>query len=308
MRVLITGARGFVGSSLAQRVSERGYDVLGVGRTSQPPPEWLGSYAWADVALSDLTPIVNGFRPDLVVHCAGSASVGASLSAPLDDLRAAVLTFANTLEAVRRSNVRPFMIFPSSAAVYGNPARLPIREDEPCRPISPYGFHKLAAEQLVHEYVVCHEMRAIVCRVFSLIGERQRRLLLWDLYQQFTGAAEEVVLQGTGEETRDYLHVDDLSDTFLSLAQCGVTDLPNGSVINVASGIETSIRTLAHWLKEILHSRKPIVFSGKPRPGDPQRWVADCSRLDRLDRLRRIAKLPDAIEAVVNDWHRASGG
>jgi UDP-glucose 4-epimerase len=144
--------------------------------------------------LSDLAPIINGFQLDLVVHCAGSASVRASFSSPLDDLRANVLTLANTLDAVRRSEVRPLVIFPSSAAVYGNPVNLPIREDDPCRPKSPYGFHKLAAENVVHEYITCHDVRVIICRIFSLIGERQRRLLLWDLYQQFVSESGKVVV------------------------------------------------------------------------------------------------------------------
>jgi UDP-glucose 4-epimerase len=305
MRLLITGARGFVGSTLAQRAAEKGFEVLGIGRTSQAPLDWPGGYVWADVALSDLTPIVNGFQPDLVVHCAGSASVSGSLAAPLDDLRAAVLTFANTLEAIRRSEVRPLLIFPSSAAVYGNPANLPIREDEPCRPISPYGFHKFAAEQLVQEYVVCHNMRAIVCRIFSLIGQRQRRLLLWDVYQQFIGPAEVVTLHGTGRETRDYLHVDDLCDIFLNLQRCGETELPSGSIINVASGIETTIHTLAQVLKEILGSKKPVVFSGKPRPGDPSRWVADCSALDRIYPTRPGSKLAEGIQRVISKWQQS---
>ena len=302
MKVLVTGARGFVGSSVGEYASAHGHEVLGVSRTSQPAPDWPGGYVWADAALSDLTPIINGFRPDLVVHCAGSASVSASLISPLDDLRATVLTFANTLESIRRSDVRPLIIFPSSAAVYGNPRHLPVREDASCHPISPYGFHKLGAEQLVHEYVVCHELRAVVCRIFSLIGQRQRRLLLWDLYQRFTGPAKEVVLQGTGEETRDYLHVDDLSETFLRLQQIGANELPNGSIINVASGIETSIRSLALLVKEILESDKGLTFSGTPRPGDPTRWVADCSKLDSIQPDRRIAKLAGAIERVVNGW------
>jgi UDP-glucose 4-epimerase len=307
MRLLITGARGFVGSSLAQRAAKEGFEVLGIGRTAQAPLDWPGSYVWADVALSDLTPIVNGFQPDLVVHCAGSASVSGSLAAPLDDLRATVLTFANTLEGIRRSEVRPFLIFPSSAAVYGNPAQLPIREEEPCRPISPYGFHKLAAEQLVHEYVTCHQLRAVVCRIFSLIGQRQRRLLLWDLYQQFVGPANEVVMQGSGAETRDYLHIDDLCDTFLNFPAYGGMELPNGSVINVASGVETTVDTLARLLKEILGSKKPLVFTGKPRPGDPTRWVADCRKLDRIYPTRPVAKLADGIERVLRSWQEAQG-
>jgi UDP-glucose 4-epimerase len=304
MRVLITGARGFVGSSLAEYASQEGCEILGIGRSAQAPPDWKGHYAWADVAISDLTPIINGFRPDLVVHCAGSASVSASMASPLDDLRATVLTLANTLEGVRRSEVRPFLIFPSSAAVYGNPIQLPVREDARCLPISPYGFHKLAAEQLVHEYVACHNLRAVVCRIFSLVGEKQKRLLLWELYQQFIGSSEEVILQGTGDETRDFVHVDDLCGTMLKLAQHKETDLVNGSIVNVASGVETSVRTVAQLVKEILASKKPITFGGQPRAGDPGRWVADCTKLLGIQPNRRICDLAVSIEKVLSRWQK----
>jgi UDP-glucose 4-epimerase len=290
MRVLITGARGFVGSSLAENAVRKGYQVLGIGRTAQPPPDWSGNYVWADVALTDLAPIVNGFEPDLVVHCAGSASVMSSLASPLDDLRATVLTLANTLDGIRRSKLRPILVFPSSAAVYGNPARLPVSEDEPCRPISPYGFHKLAAEMLVHEYRACYSLPAVICRIFSVLGERQRRLLLWDLYQQFAGPAAEVVIQGSGDESRDFIHIDELCDILLGFRQHAELLPANNCILNVASGVETRIKTVALLVKEILASTKPLVFSGVQRVGDPTRWVADRTKLDNLRTEIRVPK------------------
>ena len=187
MRILITGSRGFLGSTFAAFATAQGHDVLGLGRTAQPPPGWPGQYAWTDVAHADLSPLVNGFRPDLVFHGAGSASVGGSFQSPLDDLRASVYTFANTLEGIRRSEHRPVVLFPSSAAVYGHPSRLPVNEDDPTHPISPYGFHKLAAEQLGREYAACYGLRVVLGRIFSVLGPRQRRLLLWELFEQFTG-------------------------------------------------------------------------------------------------------------------------
>jgi UDP-glucose 4-epimerase len=304
MRVLITGARGFVGSSLAENAVRKGYEVLGIGRSAQPPPDWYGNYAWADVALTDLAPIINGFEPDLVVHCAGSASVMSSLASPLDDLRATVLTLANMLDGIRRSKLRPVLVFPSSAAVYGNPAHLPVREDEPCRPISPYGFHKVAAEMLVHEYRTCYSLPAVICRIFSLLGERQRRLLLWDLYQQFVGPAAEVVIQGTGDESRDFIHIDELGDTLLEFRR-QVESLPaENCIVNVASGVETRIKTVALLVKEILGSNKPLVFSGKERIGDPIRWVADRTKLDGLRTEIRVPELSISVEKVIRRWQR----
>ena len=305
MRVLITGARGFVGSSLAENAVRKGYQVLGIGRTAQPPPDWSGNYVWADVALTDLAPIVNGFEPDLVVHCAGSASVMSSLASPLDDLRATVLTLANTLDGIRRSKLRPILVFPSSAAVYGNPARLPVSEDEPCRPISPYGFHKLAAEMLVHEYRACYSVPAVICRIFSVLGERQRRLLLWDLYQQFAGPAAEVVIQGSGDESRDFIHIDELCDTLLEFRQHAELLPANNCIVNVASGVETRIKTVALLVKEILASTKPLAFSGVQRVGDPTRWVADRTKLDNLRTEIRVPELSVSIEKVIRSWQRA---
>ena len=304
MRVLITGARGFVGSSLAENAVRKGYEVLGIGRSAQPPPDWYGNYAWADVALTDLAPIINGFEPDLVVHCAGSASVMSSLAVPLDDLRATVLTLANMLDGIRRSKLRPVLVFPSSAAVYGNPAHLPVSEDEPCRPISPYGFHKVAAEMLVHEYRTCYSLPAVICRIFSLLGERQRRLLLWDLYQQFVGPAAEVVIQGTGDESRDFIHIDELGDTLLEFRQHAEILPANNCIVNVASGVETTIKIVALLVKEILGSNKPLVFSGKERVGDPIRWVADRTKLDNLRTEIRVPELAVSIEKVIRSWQR----
>jgi UDP-glucose 4-epimerase len=305
MRVLITGARGFVGSSLAENAVRKGYQVLGIGRTAQPPPDWSGNYVWADVALTDLAPIVNGFEPDLVVHCAGSASVMSSLASPLDDLRATVLTLANTLDGIRRSKLRPILVFPSSAAVYGNPARLPVSEDEPCRPISPYGFHKLAAEMLLHEYRACYSLPAVICRIFSVLGERQRRLLLWDLYQQFAGPAAEVVIQGSGDESRDFIHIDELCDILLEFRQHAELLPANNCIVNVASGVETRIKTVALLVKKILASAKPLVFSGVQRVGDPTRWVADRTKLDNLRTEIRVSELSVSIEKVIRSWQRA---
>ena len=282
MRVLITGSRGFLGSTFAAFATAQGHDVLGLGRTAQPPPGWPGQYAWTDVAHADLSPLINGFRPDLVFHGAGSASVGGSFQSPLDDLRASVYTFANTLEGVRRSDHRPVVLFPSSAAVYGHPSRLPVGEDDPTRPISPYGFHKLAAEQLGREYAACYGLRVVLGRIFSVIGPRQRRLLLWELFQQFTGDEPQVILEGTGEETRDFLHADDVVGIFLRLGEAFGRGKEGACVaVNVGSGVETSVRGLVELTARLLRSDKPVHYQTHGRLGDPARWVADTTALHR---------------------------
>ncbi|HEX7176446.1 MAG TPA: NAD-dependent epimerase/dehydratase family protein [Pyrinomonadaceae bacterium] len=286
MRILITGSRGFVGGGVGRFAARAGHEVLGVGRATQAAPAWPGAYAQADVISSDLAPLVRDFAPDAVIHAAGTASVGASFVSPLDDLRAALLSFANTLDAVRRSGRAPVVLFPSSAAVYGRPAELPAREDAPLNPISPYGFHKAACELLAREYAECFGARVTVCRLFSVFGEGQRRLLVWELYKQLAGPAREVWLEGTGAETRDYLHIDDAADALLRLIEREVAEAePDAGrlrVVNVASGEETNVLELAERVRALVAPGKEVRCRALERPGDPQRWRADTTRLRAL--------------------------
>ncbi len=283
MRLLVTGARGFVGFAVAEAAACRGWEVCGIGRAAQAPENWSGHYCWADVAHSDLTPLINGFKPDIVFHGAGSASVGNSFATPVDDLRANVLTFASLLDAVRRSNQRPAVLFPSSAAVYGNPVQLPIPEAASTRPISPYGFHKLQCEMLAEEYRGCFNLKVIIFRLFSLFGPRQKRLLVWELFRQFTSDKPFVQLQGTGQETRDYLNAADAASSMIELATRCVDGNGHGAhTFNIASGEETSVTALANTLGAILGSDKSVEPGKVPRMGDPMRWQADITHLKSL--------------------------
>jgi UDP-glucose 4-epimerase len=178
-KVLITGCHGFIGRSFGLRAALRGWQVTGVSRAPDPPPDWPGDYHRLDVIEDDLAAILELYHPDLVLHGAGSASVGDSFSAPLLDLRSSVTTFASVLEAARLAASPPLVIFPSSAAVYGNTAGAALSETHPVNPISPYGFHKVTCELLAQEYRQCFGVRCMVVRVFSTFGPLQRKLLLW---------------------------------------------------------------------------------------------------------------------------------
>ena len=192
---------------------------------------------------------------------------------------------------------------PSSAAVYGNPARVPVAEDTPLRPISPYGFHKVAAELMAEEYASCFGLDVVVARLFSVFGPAQRRLLVWELFDQLTGAAPAVEIQGTGAEMRDFLHVDDVAIAALELLsrRIGAAPIGHAEVVNVASGDEISVLELAELMRAIVGSSKPIVCRGALRPGDPLRWRAEVTRLSGLlspwrPRPAR-ATLPECIAA-----------
>ena len=308
MKILVTGSRGFIGYSIGRCAARDGHDVLGIGRSSQPRIDWPGRYAVVDVGQTDLAELIRDYNPELIVHAAGPASVGGSISAPLDDFRGSVSAWANLLDSVRRSETKPRILFPSSAAVYGNPARLPISEDEPIAPISPYGFHKAACELLAKEYALCFGLNIVVCRLFSVFGEEQRRLLVWDLFVQFAGPEPVVWLEGTGEEIRDYLHVEEVASAMLGLGREQGSFPAGGSmrIVNVASGEHITVRDLAGHLRDLTGSSKSIRCRGRRRPGDPLRWSADVTRLRACVSSWRPRPLLTALRACVESWQAKS--
>lgn len=301
MKILITGSRGFVGASFGNFAAAAGHEILGISRSSQPDQGWPGRHVQGDAAQADLAAIIRDFHPDLLLQAAGSASVGGSIADPVGDFRATAATLVNVLDGVRRSGREPLVVFPSSAAVYGNPATLPVAEDAPIAPISPYGFHKAACEILAQEYAHCFGMSTVVCRLFSLFGSRQRRLLAWEIYAQLAGDADALELQGTGTETRDFLHSDDLARAILALMPA----VPRRActILNVGSGSETPILELAETMRAMVAPAKKITCRGIARPGDPVRWSADTARLRALIPGWQPQELSPALESTIRQWN-----
>ena len=197
---------------------------------------------------------IEHFAPDAVLHAAGTAAVGASLTDPAADYSASVATAHAALEGIRRSRRRPRFLFPSSAAIYGEPAVLPVAETAPIQPLSPYGYHKAMAELLIQEYAQGFDVPALIFRLFSVFGAHQKRLLVHELFERFRRDAV-VTVQGTGEEMRDFLHEDDLAAGLLGLLP-GISDPI--VTINLATGQGTRVKTVAATMRRLLKSSKEI--------------------------------------------------
>jgi UDP-glucose 4-epimerase len=303
VKLIVVGCRGFLGGVIGRRASQQGHDVVGIGTASQPDARWIGRYVQADVATTSIAALIENSSPDAIIYAAGTASVGASLRDPLQDFRASVLPWAGVLDSIRRSNRSPLVLFLSSAAVYGEPSSLPIPEGAAARPISPYGFHKLACETLAQEFASCFGARVAALRLFSVYGPAQRRLLLWELFNKPADDGQPVLrLEGTGEESRDYLHQDDVADVVLRLA-ARLADVRAGTSlsINVASGSETRVLDLARLL---VGAVRPATIEPSPiaRPGDPLRWQADITALRQWLPDWSPRPLHEGILACVEAW------
>ena len=303
MKLLITGISGFIGGSFGHYASQAGHVVMGTGRAPQASEKWPGLYT-AVSGTENLSALIRDFSPEVLVHAAGTASVGASLNDPLNDFHGSVQTCANVLEAVRQSGTAPLIVIPSSAAVYGNPASLPVHEESSLQPISPYGFHKSACELLAREYAECFGLKVMVCRFFSVFGPRQRRLLVWELYRQLAGPKETAWLDGTGKETRDFLYIDDLTAALLGLIESRHGSDHECLIVNVASGSETSVLTLAEMIRDLVAPEKEIRCHGNVRKSDPLRWWADISRLRELLPLWQSRPLKESLALTVDAWQQ----
>jgi len=287
VRALVTGASGFVGRALLCAARAARIEARGIARRE-------------DLAPGVIAALVNATRVETVFHAAGPASVAASVADPAADFRGSVLLTERVLEGIRRSRSRPRIVIVSSAAVYGNPARLPVPEHAPLEPISPYGRHKAMCEQLLRAYGRRDEIPGLALRAFSLFGADQRRLLLWELYEQHRSAAV-IRLKGTGEEERDYLHIDD----FAALAwRCLRTVREPLATLNLASGNSIRILDLARQIGVAMGIDKPVECEHRHNAGDPMVWRADITRLRAQLGTLRLPPFEARLRQVLAEWAR----
>jgi UDP-glucose 4-epimerase len=271
--ILITGVGGFLGQQLSNYFYLKGFKIIGVGRFKNKIPSTMTMY---NLSLPDekFAEILNKHKPDIIIHCAGSSSVSASLISPYDDFIKTVELCGFVLESIRTCSPKSKFIYLSSAAVYGNPMSLPINEEHICQPISPYGYHKILSELLIKEYSQLFGIKSVVFRVFSVYGEGLRRQVIYDLCSKLTSHSNVIEVYGNGLESRDFIH---------SVDVCRAVELVVSQDIigtfNLANGNEISISKLIEILKLFINSNKSIQFIGKTRAGDPTNWRADITKL-----------------------------
>jgi len=280
MKWLVTGAGGFLGSAVGEAAVAAGHAVIGLDRAAEKPAHWRGDYVRNDLTAPEaVSEILRREKPDVVAHFAGTASVGESFAAPLADFGSSTALWFRLLEAVRISGLRPRVALASSAAVYGSPEQMPTPESAPRKPESPYGFHKVLSEHVAEEFAACFGLSTISLRFFSVFGPRQRRLLVWEIFDQLRKGAAELRLKGTGDERRDYLPADEAASAVVLACSMPADGF---CALNIASGTSVSVRELAETLRDCAGSKAEIVFGNEILRGNPPRWEADVSRLREL--------------------------
>ena len=278
---LVTGGAGFIGSHIAEALLTRGakvtvLDDLSNGKRANLPETKDLRVVSGDVRTFDFESLgtVDGLFNE------AARALVPSFEKPVEDMLVNAGGTVRILEYARKHKVK--LVHASSGSVYGNPVRVPISEDHPLNPISPYGVSKLAAEYYCSMYLKEFGVDVTMLRYFNVYGPRQtvsEEMGVIPIFVRKALKGEPLRIFGDGEQTRDFLNVKDVvSANLLAFTKKGAT----GEIMNVGGGgVEISILELAKLVKRLCGSDSPILFA-EPKPGDIRRLGADSGKAERL--------------------------
>ena len=273
MQTLVTGGAGFIGSHVVDALLQRGDEVhvlddLSTGRREYVAPG--ATFHHADIR-TDVKAVFAEARPAVCFHLAAQADVPTSLERPDFDAEVNVVGTVRVLEAARTHRAQ--VIFSSTGgAMYGECER-PAREDDPRRPLAPYGVAKLAGEEYLRAWNDLHGTRHVSLRFANVYGPRQSASLeggVVAIFLERMAAGKPTQIYGDGRHERDFVHVSDVARAMVAAVG------HEGGTFNVASGLATSVLDLHDACRRVSGSDRKPEF-GPPRPGDVVRSVLDPS-------------------------------
>lgn len=310
-RILITGANGFVGPHLARDLDAAGDQVHGVGLGAPPAGVALAGWHGFDLLeVASLEGAVKEVRPDFVVHLAGQSSAAASFADPEGTFRVNVEGTRLLLDVVARLAPRARTLIVSSSEVYGpQPENTRVREDAPCRPVSPYASSKAEAERVSLEQSRVTGQDMIVARAFAHTGPGQApHFVVPSFAQQIaaieSGSAEPCLRVGNLEVTRDLSDVRDVVRAYAALLRRG----RSGAVYNVCSGAGVRLTEVVASL--VAQARVPVRVETDPsrlRPADVPWLVGDPALLARDTGWRAEIPLESTLRDVLEEWRARAG-
>lgn len=301
MRIFILGSEGFIGSNLVRYFAARDHHVEGCDLTEYSSASY--TYHKHSILSPGFDAVIGEGQFDVCINASGNGNVGFSMQHPFSDFEANTYAVAKTLDCLRRFQPQCRFIHISSAAVYGNPLVLPVKETAATDPVSAYGFNKLMSEQVCSEYHRLYNIPICIMRPFSVYGGGLKKQLLWDICNKLA-AADEIELFGTGKESRDFLHVQDLVE--LTALLIDKADF-NMGIYNAAGGREVTIRQVADFFEQYFGTGKKIHFNGQQKKGDPLNWQADIAKIEAIG-FKNNTPLHHGIASYINWFHTYATG
>ena len=315
MKALVTGGAGCIGSTLVDRLLAEGHTVdvvddlstgslsnLAEARSSAAGARDL-SFHRLDIRSDQVADLVARRAPEVIFHLAAQADVRVSVEQPAFDAEVNLVGTLQVLEGARRAGARKVVFASSGGTIYGDvaPDDLPVKESQPQRPVSPYGVAKKAAGDYLYAYRELHELEFTALALANIYGPRQDPHGEAGVVAIFAGrllAGEACTIFGDGEQTRDFVYVDDVVDAFVRAADRG-----GGLLINVGTGTETSVNHLYRTMATAAGVSAPGHYA-PPRPGELARSCLDAGRAAMQLGWKPWTGLEEGTAAVL-DWFRS---
>jgi UDP-glucuronate 4-epimerase len=314
VRILVTGAAGFIGSHATEAFAGRGDDVTAVDNFDDYYDPGRKRATWRELRGLARVRLVEGdlgtrgvardlvAGQDLVVHLAARPGVRASIEDPRRTFKANLDATLELVEAMRQDRAPKRLIFGSTSSVYGGDAPVPFKEDRPSsRPLSPYAASKRAGELLISNYVELFGLGAIALRFFTVYGPRGRPDMSIGRFIEACLRGERVPLYGDGSITRDFTYVEDIVKGVVAAADCvKPRDL---EVANLGGSERHSMKDLIALIEK--ECDRPLLLDRKPNaPGDAPTTWASVEKAEKLLGWKATVRLPEGIARTV-EWARA---
>lgn len=290
MKVIVTGGAGFIGSHLVNMYVSRGFDVVIIDDLSSGTVENLKSTLnkvrlyELPVQSSEILGIFEREKPDFVNHHAAQKSVRDSVDHPLKDADINILGLINVLEAARRVRCKNIIFASSGGVVYGDQLTFPAEETHPKRPVSPYGVSKLASELYLDFYAMQHQLNSVALRYANVFGPRQDPLGeagVVAIFCQQLRAGNTSKIYGTGQQTRDFVYVDDIVEANKRATDALMSSKVQGfNAFNVGTACETSVNQIFESLSRIAHSKKAPQYEAA-KSGEQLRSVLSFDKIKK---------------------------
>jgi len=308
MRCLVTGCAGFIGSHLAERLIQSGFEVIGIDsftdyydrRIKEANVQGLlqsdrFSLIREDLLGIDLDRILDGV--DYIFHHAAQPGVTASWGGRFETyLNNNILATQRLLESAKKIPLKSF-VFASSSSVYGD-CELPMREDKLLSPVSPYGVSKVACENLCHSYWKNFRVPVISLRYFTVYGPRQRPDMAFYKFIRAILKGEEIIIYGDGRQTRDFTYIDDAVKANLLVMEKNCS----GEVFNIGGGTRTEVNEVTILLERLLR-KKVVVRHINPQEGDMRDTLADIAKARTLLNYNPSFDLEEGLKREI-EWLR----
>ena len=296
----MTGASGFVGGHLVTYLQEQGYKVGGVDMNANATNISEMDFYSIDIRNQDtVRELLDRIRPKFIFHAAAQTSVTESMRSPKKDIQTNVLASINLALQSIEFGVERFIFFSSGGALYGNPSQLPVVENAGIKPLSIYGSSKAAAENYLNIIQNNTDLECSVLRPANIYGPKQDPFGEAGVVAIFTEKmlrGEQVTIFGNGEQSRDYVFVEDVTKAALASA------LGSPNTCNIGSGIETTTQNIFELIAEQTSYKLPPIYE-KERPGEVNRIALDYSKANDKWDWEPTVTLEEGIHRTV-EWFR----